>query len=147
MDRLHSAQPHGVSVIYTGKETPFVDRLYGSGLTFDPLQVRSLPGELAQRLLRHSDVFQPAPEQNSAKVKASAVDDTAELLEQAAKAKAIEDTDSDRTQDVIDQLGDMDKDALQDFAQVHYGQNVPKNLSVENMRTRVADMVRQYGKP
>lgn len=163
---------NGVLVRYVGREEPYTDRLYDSKLTFNPQQVRRLPGELATRFLRHGDVFQRATEQvvapatpvasikkadiaapktNQAPATAVAapsavVDDTAKVLEQTAKEKAGKDTDADRTQDVIDQLGDMGKDALQDFAQVHYGQKVPKNLSVENMRTRVGDMVRQYGK-
>lgn len=54
------------AVTYTGKETPFVDRIYRSRLTFNPGQTRALPALLAAKLLRHSDVFQvyvePAPE-------------------------------------------------------------------------------------
>lgn len=55
------------AVTYTGKETPFVDRIYRSRLTFNPGQTRALPALLAAKLLRHSDVFklyvEPAPEQ------------------------------------------------------------------------------------
>lgn len=143
---------NGVLVCYVGRETPYTDRLYDSKLTFFPRQVRRLPGELATRFLRHGDVFQRATEQVAALAAVGpqpvgVVDDTSKVLELAAKEKSVEDTDTDRTQDVIDQLGDMDKDALKDFAQVHYGQSVSKSLSVENMRTRVGDMVRQYGKP
>lgn len=161
---------NGINVQYVGREEPYTDRLYGSNLTFSPNQVRRMPGELAMRFLRHADVFLRvadqeavaqtaapaaplvAPKPDAALVAEGAfavatTDDTAAVLEQAKLDKAKEDTETDRTQDVIDQLGDMGKDALQDFALVHYGQKVPKNLSVENMRTRVGDMVRQYGNP
>lgn len=78
---------------------------------------------------------------------AKAVDDTAKVLEQAAKEKGVEDTEVNRMEDVISLVNTMEKDALQEYAQLHYGQKVPKNLTVDNMRIRVADLVRAYGKP
>ena len=50
-------QDHGVSVTYTGRDDPFVDRLYRSGLTFAHGQSRVVPPTLAERFLRHADVF------------------------------------------------------------------------------------------
>ncbi|MBB6559588.1 hypothetical protein HNP48_002255 [Acidovorax soli] len=173
---------NGVPVVYTGREQPFTDRLYGSNLSFFPNQSRRVPGDLAASFLRHADVFkrgsdvppaasaapaapvasagQPATDAQAAAPQAetaatgaqdgastNAPDDTAALLEQAAKDKAAQDTEVNRTQDVIDQVNGMDKDALQDFAQIHYQHKVPKNLSLDNMRTRVADLVKQFGKP
>jgi hypothetical protein len=51
-------QTAGVAVTYTGHDDPFVDRLYRSGLTFTNGQTRTVPPTLAERLLRHADVFQ-----------------------------------------------------------------------------------------
>jgi hypothetical protein len=41
----------------------------------------------------------------------------------------------------------MDKDALQDWGMAKFNQKVPKNLSVENMRARIVEMIDQYGVP
>ena len=49
--------PQDVAVTYTGTDDPFKDRIYRSGLTFAPGQTRLVPATLAQRFLRHSDVF------------------------------------------------------------------------------------------
>lgn len=49
-----------VGVKYTGDDTPFVDRLYKTGLTFSKDQVRHLPPATAERFLRHEDVFERA---------------------------------------------------------------------------------------
>ena len=46
-----------VAVTYTGTDNPFKDRIYRSGLTFTPGQTRLVPATLAQRFLRHTDVF------------------------------------------------------------------------------------------
>lgn len=53
-------QTQGVAVTYTGRDDPFKDRLYRSGLTFTPGQTRIVPLTLAERLLRHQDVFKSA---------------------------------------------------------------------------------------
>jgi hypothetical protein len=50
-------QDQGVSVTYTGRDDPFIDRLYRSGLTFAHGQSRVVPPTLAERFLRHTDVF------------------------------------------------------------------------------------------
>lgn len=136
----------GVLVQYIGKES-WADRLYSSGLMFEPGQVRRLPGSLAARFLRHDDVFQLATDTKEAAPAApvQVLDDTAELLEQAAKDKAVEDKAQTELQDMLDAINQMDKDALQDFAQEKFGQMVPKNLSQDNMRLKVASFVQAYG--
>lgn len=138
----------GTDVHYLGQRE-WADRLYGSGLTFAPGQVRRVPGELARRLLRHADLFAPAPAgespQEAGAAAPAAVDDTAEQLAAAAKQREeLREVERQR-QDVIDTVNTMNKDALRDFAQVNYRQTLAKNLSVESMRAKVIGFIDQFG--
>lgn len=158
------ATANAVKVRYTGK-SEWADRLYGSGLSFIPQQVRAIPGTLAVRFLKHSDVFERVLEEAKAEEPSAStgqqepadqaqqpnpepeqpVDDTAELLAKGEAKKAEADKAENAVSDMIDTVNSMDKDALQSFAMEKFGQKVPKNLSVENMRARVGEFVRAYG--
>lgn len=133
-------------VRYIGRETPFLDRLYDSHLTFDPGQVRHVPQVLADRLLRHSDCFESVSEEaaESAEVTVK-VDDTELQLKEAEANKAAQQVLSNQRQDVVDQVNTMDKDALKNFAQDKYGQPVDARKSVEALRQQVVGMIDAYG--
>lgn len=121
------------------------DRLYGSGLAFAPGQVRRVPAELARRLLRHGDLFTEAGGGAAAPAAAEPADDTAEQLA-AAASKQTQETDVERQrQDMIDTVNAMGKDALREFAQTNYRQNLDKRQSVESMRAKVAGFIDQFG--
>lgn len=139
---------HGNLVRFIGGAS-WVDRLYGSKLSFEPQQVRRVPGDLAQRFLRHADMFESAAESAQASAEPGAAviatDDTAAQLELAAKSKKEDDTTQNQLQDLLDTVNTMDKDALQSFALEKFNQKVPKSLSVDNMRLRVAEFVQAYG--
>lgn len=49
-----------VAVQYIGRRPSYIDRLYGTGLSFDAEQVRDLPASIAKNFLRHGDLFQRA---------------------------------------------------------------------------------------
>ena len=138
---------NGDTVRFIGKDA-WVDRLYGSKLSFEPQQVRRVPGDLAQRFLRHADMFEPGPVVTQAAPEPAALvaaDDTGALLEEAKKEKAKDDTAQNQLQDMLDTVNTMDKDALQSFALEKFSQKVPKSLSVENMRQRVSEFIQAYG--
>jgi hypothetical protein len=133
------------AVKYTGRETPFVDRNYGSGLSFAPGQIRTIPSDLAEKLLRHADVFEAAA--SALPKKASQADDTDEVLVQA-EAKKLEDTATqNRLQDLFDQVNAMDKDALAEFALVNYRHNLDKRLSAPKLREQAVALIDQFGAP
>jgi hypothetical protein len=138
----------GVPVKYTGRETPFIDRLYGSSLPFNPDQTRVLTDlDLVAKLLRHSDVFVRGEDVAPAPVQPAGADDTAALLQDADKnKKTLQETENLRM-DLVESLNAMDKDALQAFALDKFSQKVPKNLSVDNMRAKVVELLDQYGAP
>ena len=132
-----------VVVTYTGKESPFIERNYGSGLEFAPNQSRAVPADLASKLLRHSDVFQPS-KGKAPKDDASPDSTEAQLLaatERQSQAAAL----LDERQNVVDQIQQMDKDALREYSRTKYGQPLHHNLSAENMRAKVVGMIDMYG--
>lgn len=140
----------GVPVKYTGRETPFIDRLYGSSLPFDPGQTRVITDlDLVAKLLRHSDVFERgANAKPTAKPDTPTVeDDTSAHLQEADKQKQQRDQTENQRLDIVETLNAMDKEALQAFALDKFSQKVPKNLSVDNMRAKVVELIDQFGLP
>ncbi|MDR6453897.1 hypothetical protein [Variovorax paradoxus] len=74
-------------------------------------------------------------------------DDTQDRLEAAKKLEDDRKLAEQNRLDLVQTLDSMDKDALQDFGVTKFSQKVPKNLSVENMRARIVEMIDQYGVP
>lgn len=142
----------GVAVTYTGREAPFVDRIYGTGLTFMPAQTRSLPSGIAAKFLLHKDVFARAAAKDAKKADTTAkaqtpADDTAEQLE---AAKKIEDEQREQEESkflLIEQVKAMDKDGLRAWAKQHLKDPLPGNASLATMQKRVIDQIDQYGVP
>lgn len=126
-----------IPVQYIGRREFWRDTVYRSGLTFAKDQVRSVPPDIAKKLLRHSDLFckaEVAPEQ----------DDTAEQLEQGDD-QAKKEEQRRRDFDVIDQVNQMDKQALVEFAEQRFQLKLDKRMSVANMRREVASYVERFG--
>lgn len=138
------ADTKGIAVQYFGREAPFVERNYGSGLTFDSGQTRVVPDGLAELLLRHADVFAKG-EGATTPEKTESGDSTQVQLEAAAKKQALQEVDINQRQDLVDQINLMDKDALKNYASIKYGQPLPKTLSVKNMRAKVVQLIDQFG--
>ena len=148
-----------VAVTYVGKENPFKDRLYRSGLTFTPEQTRPLPPALAARFLHHDDLFKLA---TSTKVVESAkdkkagstneqqnqpVDDTAKLLAEQSQQQNEERTKEDARYALLEQLEKMDRKGLINWAQDSYKQKIPGNLGVAKARDMAKSFIDQYGMP
>ncbi|SEF28505.1 hypothetical protein ABL840_26735 [Variovorax sp. NFACC27] len=74
-------------------------------------------------------------------------DDTEDRLAEANKTEADRQRADQNRLDLVQTLDSMDKDALQDWGMEKFSQKVPKNLSVENMRARIVEMIDQYGVP
>lgn len=114
-------QTQGIAVTYTGRDDPFIDRLYRSGLTFSNGQSRIVPPTLAERFLRHTDVFKRTDEMvaDPVSVQASTAaqteppnDDTQKLLDEAQKNKDGQRLQEDARFALLDQIDSMDKTAL-----------------------------------
>lgn len=140
------AEEQLVGVTYTGREDPFVDRIYRSRLTFEHGQTRELPPELAAKFLQHTDVFQAAGEAK-AKKPAKAKDDTQEQLEAAEKAESERREQENTRFEVHQQIDKMDKAAMRDFAKTNFKVDFPGALGEAKMREQVKGLVDQYGTP
>ena len=163
---IESMKP--VEVKYIGKRQPWFDRLYDTGLSFVCGQSRVLPWDMAPKFLRHSDLFEkavpasdkppadddtkdskpPADDENAEdkgdKDEAPKDDTQALLDEQAAKNKEKDDEQVEK-QALYDQVANMDKDGLKDFAEINYQQKINKSLSLEILRAEVTGMIDQFG--
>jgi hypothetical protein len=138
-----SNTPELVPVTYTGREDEWKDNLYGSNLPFTKGQTRMVPPDLAARLLRHADVFEPG---EAPKLKKGAkADDTAQLLEQAAIERAEVHKLAFNLQDLRDQVANMEKPALAHFAKVNYRQDLDLRHNVETLRQMANGFIDLYG--
>lgn len=141
--------PDPVAVRYIGYKPEWRDRLYGSGLTFEPLQVRNVPWELARRFLRHTDLFARVEAAEAAalpvEAKAEPIDDTAELLEQASKARAEQAKREFDLADLHREVDNMDFSTLTTFADTRYGLKLTKQKGLERGRAEVHARIDQFG--
>lgn len=155
MDALSAAPvaTNGVPVIaghvpvrYCGRRDVWTDHIYGSGLSFTKGQTRSLPAELARKLLRHTDVFVAGEveAETAAEVEAPE-DDTADLLEEAEAKRAEQEKERSALQDLRDQVMLMDKTSLERFAKTNYRQDLDKRKAVTALREQVIGMIDQFG--
>lgn len=133
-----------IAVKYIGRRPQWNDHLYGTGLTFDEGQVRSLPTGVARTLLRHCDLFKEC--ELVVADEAAASDNTQALLEQGKQQQAKAE---DRKEDfaVIDQVNQMqDKDALVNFAATRCnGLKLAKTQKVETMRAKIVEHINRFG--
>ena len=132
-----------VAIEFIGPRDEWIERRYKSGLTFKPGQIRSVPVELARKLLRHNDLFAEA--KLGGEGNAPDTDDTADLLAEAAERNAEDQAALEERQGIVDQVMTMDKEALAEFAFTRYQQTVNKRRSVENLREEVIGYVDQFG--
>lgn len=141
-----------VAVTYTGTEDTFKDRIYRSGLTFTPGQTRLVPAPLAQRFLRHEDVFKEgAAGDVKAAQKAEQTqtyqDDTKKVLEQQEQQRDDQRQQEDARFALIDSIESMDRKAVIDWADQHYKQKIPGNVSAATARDMAKGFIEQYGMP
>lgn len=131
--------PGEIAVTYIHARENYTDYQYGTGLTFVKGQTRSLPGELAQKFLRHADLFALG---DSADVGS---DDTGDKLANSSNGKDEQRDEVSRLQDLRDQVMLMKKADLQEYAQNNYRIPMSDKVSVAEMRTQVIGLIDQYG--
>lgn len=136
-----------IPVKYIGRRPEWHDRVYGTGLYFSTEQTRKLPPEIARRLLRHIDLFEKAeaPVVEAATDPVSQDDDTAKLLEQGKQEQQDQHAVQTQLQDLYDQVEQMGKDSLIEFASTKYRQQLSKRDSVATLRSQVRQFIDQFG--
>ena len=145
-------QSTDVAVTYTGNDDPYKDRIYRSGLTFTPGQTRVMPAPLAARFLRHSDVFKQAGDDAAKAVEQtkqpeSTDQDTAQVLEQQKQEQDEQRQLDDARFALLDSIESMDRTAVIAWADQHYRQKIPGNVSVAKAREMARGYIDQYGMP
>lgn len=117
---------------YIGHRPTYREGCYGSGIVFVKDGVVNIDDDvLANKLLRHPDVY----------VKADAATGTESVVGQ----KKPDDDAEDAAQDVRDAIMAMSKEALETYAKTHFGVDVDRRKSVENLRTQVVGLFDQFG--
>lgn len=141
--------PENVPVQYIGRKPEYKDRLYKSGLTFLPGQIRTVPRDLASRFLRHLDMFALVAGPTEEPVtEPAAVDDTQAILDQTEKDQGKKDDKQNQLQDLYDQVNFvLDKDSLELFARANYQVELDKRKRVDTLRKEVITLIDQYGAP
>ena len=131
--------PGQTAVTYIHHREHYTDHQYGTGLTFTKGQTRILPGELAQKFLRHKDLFELGDPE------AAGSDDTGDTLANVQDTEGKKVDELTQLQDLRDQVMQMDKKNLQAYATNNYRMPLNARDSVADMRTQVIGLIDQYG--
>lgn len=148
--------PDDVPVQYIGRRPQYRDRLYRTNLTFTTHQVRVLPRAIAERFLRHKDLFaiqveEPEKAEDTGDQVPNVPDEpsdpesTESQLERAAEEKQAQDRTENELQDLKDRVQQMDKGSLEEFARINYRQELDRRRSVGKLREEVVSLIDQYG--
>lgn len=133
-----------IAVKYIGRRESWTDRLYDTGLTFTTGQVRQVPVEAARKLLKHADLFKEGGETKPAE-EAPKLDDTQEALAQAQAQKAQKDAQINAVADLHDQVNQMTKDALEQFAKDKFNIDLDKRQKVDDLKKEVHTLIDRFG--
>lgn len=133
-----------VPVRYIGRRETFTDTLYGSNLVFTKGQVRSLPGELASRFLRHSDLFERTKAEKIRETKSQAN----EVEAAAARVNAMNKErfrEQNEISDMISQIEMMGKASISDFALKNFRHTFKPTVKLKDMRQETIQMIHRFG--
>lgn len=137
----------GIAIQYVGRKDQFIDRLYGSNLTFAKGQVRHVPSNIAGSLLKHPE-FQRFEQQvsDSAEQHGQQTDDTSTILDEAKKQQ---DKDNEKETIELDEIDTVerisDKKSLIDYAKNKYDQELDGRSSVKTLQGQVVDLIKRFG--
>lgn len=138
-----------LAVRFIGRKAPFFDRLYGTKLTFEKDQVRSVPVAVAKQFLKHGDCFELADMPAEVEVVKEAdprEDDTDKILEEAAQEKQDDKEEDNRIEDLRAIVLSMnDKQALANLSMEKWQQPLNKTKSVANLQQQVLQYIDQFG--
>jgi hypothetical protein len=128
----NNAQVTGFTPIkYIGKRASINDSIYGTNISWDQGDTKLVPSAAAVKMLKHIDVY--------------ALGEAIEGQLPEPQPVKKKETPDEKTQGVRDTIANMGKSALTEMANTQYRIKLNKNLSVADMRTRVTQLVDQYG--
>lgn len=104
------------------------DSIYGTG-RWDREEIKLVDPAVAARMVRHVDVYEQVTAEEAAEKKA---------VEVEAVVKKTEDEQNDAaTQELRDSVAKMERDAVIEYAGVHYGLKIHPNTGVEKARAQL----------
>lgn len=129
-----------INVQYIGVREEWSDHIYGTGLHFTKGQVRAIPPQFANKLLRHTDIFTEA---GTAELVAG--DDTAAIIEESIGKAAHEKAKVDQQHEILHQVSKMNRESLIQFAAERYQVKLNGRAKAEDLRAEVTELVNRYG--
>lgn len=104
------------------------DSIYGTG-RWDREEIKLVDPAVAARMVRHVDVYEQVSAEEAAEKKAAEVE---------AVVKKTEDDQNDAaTQELRDSVAKMERDAVIEYAAVHYGLKIHPNTGVDKARAQL----------
>jgi len=118
-----------IPVTYIGRRPVYREGTYSSGIVWTQGETKSVPDELAAKLLKHPDVYE----------RGEVATETVTLPEKP-------DTEAeDRDQEMLDSIKRMDKDALAVFAKTNFNVSLDKRRGIDALRSEVTVMYDRVG--
>lgn len=129
-----AAVPDGfLPVLYVGCRAPHSDGLYGTYTTWEQAgTVQLVPEDIARKMVAiNHDVYRPG-------------EYSGQPAPEPVATKPAEDTERQELDMTIQTMG---KEALEQYARTHFGQELDRRHTVESLRQSVLMMIDQYGAP
>lgn len=117
-------------VKYIGKRPTYREGTYSSGVIWTQGETKAVPDDLAAKLLKHVDVYAPGDKKAT---------ETVTLPEKEVDEQA------EKTDDMLLQIRQMDKDALAIFAKTHFNVTLDKRRAADALRQEVTTMFDRFG--
>lgn len=126
-----------VGVKYIGKKGSFTDHLYGSNLIWAPGQTHNVPLQIAQRMMRHTDVYEVYP---------VSTDQLVTVAEEDVVLVTGEQKDNQPPAVPLPPLDNMTRDELMNFALQHYGEKLHHSMRDDTMRLKIISLINERGR-
>lgn len=124
-----------IAVRYVGRRPVYREGTYGSGIVFTKGETKLVPSDLANKLLRHADVYVAGT--------------VSKGVEVASMPDAVKKTDEQNEEEIMQSLRDsiqtMDKDALETYARTQFKIDIDKRRGLDKLRQQVTQLIDQYG--
>lgn len=104
------------------------DNMYGTG-RWERDEIKLVAPDVLAKLVRHTDVYKETTAEKAAEAQAQEVE--------AVVKKTTDEQNDAATQQLRDSVNQMPRDAVIEYAAVHYGLKIPGNASVDKARAEL----------
>lgn len=135
----------GIAVQYIGMKAMFVDRLYGTGLTFTPTQRRVVPVSVAEKLLKHPE-FRKVVTNNVGLGELQVVDaDVKQETQKQQKEQTQKTEEENKIFDEIETINRMNTKAVLKYVRENYDQKLDESLGLKGIREEAINLIHRFG--